>query len=201
MKLLLATRNAHKTQEISHMLSGLGLEILYAQNLPGLVEVVEDGKTLEENACKKARTLAMVSGLWALADDTGLEVEALHGAPGVLSARYAGPRCDYAANNAKLLRELLGLSLPQRKAVFRCVLALCSPTGDIRLREGRLSGLIAEKLVGTNGFGYDPIFLLPKLGKTLAELDLEEKNRLSHRARAIQAIRPDLESLITLPQS
>lgn len=195
-KLLLATRNSHKTREISRMLEGCGIEVLSLDAVCGIPAVEEDRPTLEGNAEKKARACAEACGLWSLADDTGLEVAALGGAPGVHSARYAGPGCDYAANNRKLLAALAGRS--DRAAAFRCVMALCSPDGRVTLAEGRLDGSISEAPRGTNGFGYDPVFEVPELGKTLAELSEDEKNRLSHRARALERILPHVRKALAL---
>lgn len=193
MKLLLATRNAHKIEEISTILKGLPVQIATLKEFPDVHEVVENGHTLEENANKKAIECARASHLWALADDTGLEVEALQGAPGVYSARYAGAHSDYKANNRKLLEEMRGLPMKDRQAVFRCVMALASPEGQVMLVEGRLDGLIAEHPSGKNGFGYDPLFFVESRKKTLAELSAEEKNDLSHRAMALQRMRSHIE--------
>jgi XTP/dITP diphosphohydrolase len=188
MKILLATGNKHKAREITQILGGPGLDFLTLEDFPGLPEVVEDGATIEANARKKAVETARATGQWCLADDTGLEVEALGGAPGVHAARYAGPGCRFADNIAKLLRELSGVEGPRRRAAFRCVMVLASPTEKIWTAEGRLDGVITEAPAGEGGFGYDPVFLVPELGRTLAELSAEEKNRISHRGRALQAM-------------
>ncbi|MBI4055778.1 MAG: RdgB/HAM1 family non-canonical purine NTP pyrophosphatase [Elusimicrobia bacterium] len=195
MDLLLATQNRYKLREISSFLDGMSLRLLTLQDFPSLEPAQEDGATLEENAAKKAGAAARSTGCWALADDTGLEVAALGGAPGVFSARYGGPECDFARNIRKLLWELRGLGLEERKAVFRCVLALAPPGGEVVLEEGRLSGLIVEEARGERGFGYDPVFWIPSLGKTLAELSLEEKNRISHRSLAIRKMRVHLQRI------
>ena len=195
MQLLLATRNHHKTREIFRMLAGLPIDILSLSAFPGLPEVEEDEPTIEGNARKKALCCARAAGLWSLADDTALEVEALGGAPGVLSARYAGPACDYEANNRKLLAELSGLAPQARKAVFRTVMALSDPKGAVIVEEGRLEGYIAERPSGAQGFGYDPLFEVPGSGKTLAQLSPEEKNALSHRAEALRKMLPHLKRL------
>jgi XTP/dITP diphosphohydrolase len=194
MKLLLATRNAHKVKELAEMLKGTALEVLpMPADLP---EVDEDQPTLEGNAGKKALSCAKASGQWSLADDTGLEVGALGGAPGVYSARYAGPGCSYADNNAKLLRELAGKT--DRSAVFRTVMALASPRGDLTLAEGRVAGRIAESASGAEGFGYDPVFVVEGKGRTYAQMSLAEKNALSHRGRALAAMLPHLKKLVLL---
>lgn len=192
MKMLLATRNAHKAAEIGRISAGLPIEWTLLSAFPDIEEVEEDGATLEENAARKAVLPARASGLWTLADDSGLEVRSLGGRPGVFSARYAGPGCDYAANNVKLLGELDGKPAAGRAAAFRCVMALASPDGKVILEEGRLEGLITDAPRGENGFGYDPVFLLPSLGRTLAELPADEKNRLSHRSLALARMRPHL---------
>jgi XTP/dITP diphosphohydrolase len=195
MKLLLATGNEHKARELGALLGSTRLELTTLKEFPAVPPVVEDGRTLMENAVKKALEPALATGLWALADDTGLEVEALGGRPGVFSARYAGPDCDFKANCEKLLGELEGVPPLERRAVFRTVVALASPQGRVQCREGRLEGRIASHPVGKNGFGYDPVFFIPDEGRTLAQLDDDEKNALSHRALALKAILPVLEDL------
>lgn len=195
MKMLLATRNAHKAEEIGRITRVLGIDWTTLGAFPEIPEVEEDGATLEDNAAKKAVVPARASGLWTLADDSGLEVEALGGQPGVRSARYAGDGCDYDANNEKLLGALAGKPAPKRKAAFRCVMALASPEGRVILEEGRVEGVIAEAPRGEGGFGYDPVFLLPERGVTLAELSADEKDRVSHRYRALAAMRPHLEQV------
>ncbi|MBI3986221.1 MAG: XTP/dITP diphosphatase [Lentisphaerae bacterium] len=187
MKLLIATRNAHKLEEIRAILAVPGLELLGAMDIPGLPDVVEDGQTFPANAVKKAVTVAMASKLWTLADDSGLEVDALGGAPGVCSARYAGEPCDTAANNAKLLKELSGQTV--RTARFRCVLALAMPAGRAQIVEGVCEGTILDAPRGTNGFGYDPLFVPRNHSETFAEMEAALKNRISHRAKALCAAR------------
>ena len=192
MRMLLATHNAHKASEIASILRDLPVEWLSLRAFPDIEEVEEDGATLEDNAAKKALLPARASGLWTLADDSGLEVEALGGEPGVRSARYAGDGCDYAANNAKLLEALAQVPAPRRRAAFRCVMALASPQGQVILEEGRLDGVIIGAPRGEGGFGYDPIFFVPEAGKTLAEMPAEDKNALSHRSLALARMRPHL---------
>jgi XTP/dITP diphosphohydrolase len=184
MKLLVATRNRHKLQEIRAILDIPGLELVGAEDVPGLPEVEEDAPTFEGNAIKKARTLAGAGACWTLADDSGLEVDALGGAPGVHSARYAGLAADTTANNARLLREMAGVA--DRRARFRCVLALCAPDGRAWTVEGRCEGRLLESPRGLLGFGYDPLFVPDGQKKTFAELAPGIKNRLSHRGRALQ---------------
>ncbi len=187
MNLLLATRNRHKLDEIRAILGTPGLVLKSALDFPHLPDVVEDGATFEANAEKKAVTLAKATGCWALADDSGLEVDALEGAPGVFSARYAGEPTDYAANNQKLLRELHNAK--HRTARFRCVIALSNPEGRVRFVDGRCEGRIIDELRGAEGFGYDPLFIPDGFELTFAEMPATQKNAISHRARALAAAR------------
>lgn len=189
MKLVLATANKDKLRELCHALAGLPVEILTRDDFPGLPEVVEDGATLEENALKKARALSAATALPAIGDDTGLEVDALDGAPGVYSSRYAGPGATYADNVRRLLQALSGIPEGRRSARFRCAIALVEPSGAEILVEGRCEGVIVTEPRGIDGFGYDPVFLVPELGRTFAELSLEEKNEISHRGRAMARMR------------
>lgn len=195
MKMLLATHNAHKAGEIARITEGLGIVWVSLRAFPDIPEVEEDGATLEDNAAKKALLPARSCGLWTLADDSGLEVAALGGQPGVRSARYAGDGCDYEVNNIKLLDALKATPNGRRQAAFRCVMALASPEGRVILEEGRVEGMIAMDPRGTAGFGYDPLFLLPEEGRTFAELSAEEKNRISHRSRALAKMRPHLKQV------
>ncbi|MBU2530593.1 MAG: XTP/dITP diphosphatase [Elusimicrobia bacterium] len=190
--IVLATRNENKITEIKNIAGNLEFNFKCAKDFSGVPEIEEDGETLKDNAIKKARITALKTGLWTLADDTGLEVDYLKGAPGVFSARYAGEGCSYADNNAKLLNELKGVAGDLRKAAFKCVIALASPKGVVTTVEGVLFGMITEIQKGTKGFGYDPIFLVKGINKTMAELSSEEKNNLSHRAMAIEKIIPYL---------
>jgi len=194
VRLVLATRNAHKAAEISRLLEGSGVALETLDAFPGMGEVVEDRDTLEGNAAKKAVETALFCRAWALADDTGLEVEALGGAPGVYSARYAGLGCSYEDNCAKLTRALADVPAARRAARFRTVMALSSPDGRVETAEGRLEGRITQNPRGNAGFGYDPLFEL-RDGRTLAELPLDEKNALSHRGAALRAILPRLRAL------
>ncbi len=182
MKLALASRNPHKLDEIRRIVNLPGLDWLDSAALADMPEVVEDGLTFASNAIKKAVMAAFYSKGWAMADDSGLEVNALGGAPGVISARYAGAAADYAANNAKLLRELAGQA--DRSARFCCVVALASPRGRAQVVEGYCSGRIIEEYRGGQGFGYDPLFVPDGYDLTFAEMDADLKNRISHRARA-----------------
>ncbi len=186
MKLVIATRNAHKLDEIRAIFSLPSLELMSSFDFPKIPDVDETGTTFAENARLKADALARGTGFWAMGDDSGLEVEALGGAPGVYSARYAGlPVVDYAANNDKLLRALHGVA--NRRACFRTVLALASPEGTLYTVEGRCEGVIAEAPRGRGGFGYDPLFIPDGETLAFAEMSAEHKNQISHRARALAA--------------
>ncbi|NQS97314.1 MAG: RdgB/HAM1 family non-canonical purine NTP pyrophosphatase [candidate division Zixibacteria bacterium] len=199
--ILIATRNKDKVLEINHKLKGLGLEVKSFLDFPHIPEVIEDGKTIEENALKKARIGFFATGLTTLSDDTGIEVEALNGAPGLYSSRYAGDNASYADNRHKLLRELEGIPIEKRRAVFRTVVVIFDKDGFNQL-EGRCEGLITEDERGTGGFGYDPIFLLPEYGMTFAEMPLKLKNRVSHRGRAVEkAIQIIREKLKIYPEN
>jgi XTP/dITP diphosphohydrolase len=186
-RLVLATGNLHKVEEIAPLLAGTGVEPVAVGRLVGDWDVEETGGTLEENALLKARTAVRATGLPAVADDTGLFVAALDGAPGVRSSRYAGPGCTYADNRRKLLAALADVEDGERRARFRSVAVLACPDGSHRAFEGVLEGSIGRLERGTGGFGYDPVFVLPE-GGTLAELSLEAKNRVSHRGAAFVAL-------------
>ncbi|HOT98673.1 MAG TPA: XTP/dITP diphosphatase [bacterium] len=194
-RLLLATRNRDKVREIREALDGLELDLVTIDELGPLPEVIEDQETLKGNAIKKAATLASISGLPALADDTGLEVDVLHGAPGVFSSRYSGENATYAENVSKLLREMAGIPAAQRTARFRCVIAIAG-TDRVDTVDGVCEGLILAAPQGTDGFGYDPVFMVPGSGKTFAELPLSEKNRISHRGRALKEARKLLKAML-----
>ena len=194
MKLLIATSNSHKVREISAILDWPSVTLVARSDFPNVPEVIEDGATFEANALKKAVVLARATGLWALADDSGLVVDALGGEPGVLSARYAGEPADYEANNRKLLRELGGCV--NRAARFRCVIALSSPAEKTWTAEGTCEGTIAEAPWGKAGFGYDPLFIPEGYSVTYAEMAPELKNRISHRAAALQAAHSLLERVL-----
>ncbi|MDZ4185252.1 MAG: XTP/dITP diphosphatase [Desulfuromonadales bacterium] len=188
MELIVATRNHGKLKEIEALLSPLQIIVRGVAEFPELPEVDEDGFTFAENATKKAATIARLSGRLTLADDSGLEVAALGGGPGIHSARYAGADADDVANNRKLLAALATLPLAQRAAAFVCVMALCTPDGSCRTFAGRLEGSIITELRGTEGFGYDPLFVVAGGQRTLAEIPLAEKNKISHRAQALAQV-------------
>lgn len=192
---VLATRNRHKGEELASLLGDTGSRIRTLAEFPGSPEVEEDGETCEANAIKKAVEIARATGMTAVADDTGLEVDVLGGRPGVFAARYAGEQATYEDNCRKLLHELAGIPRERRTARFLTVAAVASPDGDVQTTKGILDGLITEACRGDRGFGYDPVFYVPELGKTLAELTPEEKNRVSHRARAFTKLREYLKVL------
>ena len=193
-ELVLATRNRHKIEELVALLGDLGITIRTLDEFPDAPDVVEDGDTCEANAVKKARAIAESTGLPAVADDTGLEVDALGGRPGVYAARYAGEDATYEDNCRKLLRELTGVPREQRTARFLTVAAIALPSEGIRVAQGTLEGVIAAEASGTLGFGYDPVFLIPELGKTLAQLSADQKNTISHRAKAFAKVREMLSA-------
>ena len=184
-KVVLASRNKHKAQEISRILKDLKVKVLTLDNFPKAPEVREDGKTLEENAIKKAVKIAKFTKSLTISDDSGLEVNELKGLPGVRSARFAGPGCTYSDNNAKLLRLMKAVPIKKRRAAFKCVIAVADERGLIGTAEGVVSGFIGFESKGKHGFGYDPVFVVPKYKKTFAQLGPKIKNKISHRAKAL----------------
>jgi XTP/dITP diphosphohydrolase len=186
---MVATRNEGKIREIRESLKGLVFQIRVLSDFRDVPEIEEDGKDFAENALKKARFYSKYFGKLTITDDSGLEVDSLKGLPGIYSARYAGEKATSQENNQKLLREMQGISLSKRGARFRCVIAMVSPDGREAIAEGSCKGRIGFKEKGRKGFGYDPLFIVPKYGKTMAELSLEEKNRISHRGKALTKIR------------
>ena len=199
IKLVTATRNPSKLREMQRLLKGLDLEILSLENFEGLSEVEETGKTFEENAQLKALSYTEQTGLPCVADDSGLEVEALDGAPGVYSSRYAGPGADGQALCTKLLDELGDVPDSRRQAQFRCVVALGVGGRVILATEGRARGRIIREMKGSGGFGYDPVFLPDGYDKTFAEMQPEEKDSISHRSKALSQLRWKLEKLLNQP--
>ena len=193
--LVVATRNPGKILEINALLTGLVDRVSSAADYADFPETVEDGATFEENALKKAREAACFTGYPALADDSGLVVDALDGHPGVFSARYAGEGAGDAANNARLLNECRDVPDDRRQAAFVCVLAFVTPEGVERLFTGRVAGRILSTARGEGGFGYDPLFLVDGFDRSMAELDLTEKNGVSHRAQAFFKFREYLETI------
>ncbi|MDR1397755.1 MAG: RdgB/HAM1 family non-canonical purine NTP pyrophosphatase [Desulfarculales bacterium] len=195
--LILASGNKAKLQEIKALLTPFAAEVKTAAEMGFRAEIVENGRTFTENAHLKARAVAAALNLPALADDSGLAVECLGGRPGLLSARYCGVGANDHDNNRKLLREMAGQE--NRAACFVCALACAQPDGSSIEAQGTLRGLISTDIRGEHGFGYDPLFLLPELGLTLAQIDGEIKNRLSHRGRALRLIMRKLPEFIGLP--
>jgi ribonuclease PH/non-canonical purine NTP pyrophosphatase (RdgB/HAM1 family) len=189
-RVVFATRNRGKVRELAELMSGSGIEFITAADLPDAPEVEEDGSTFEANAAKKALTLAQTTGLVAVADDSGLEVDMLEGAPGVYSARFSGPGATDERNNAKLLELLACVPTAGRTGRFVSAIAVARPDGWVRTVRGTCDGVIGTEPRGDGGFGYDPLFIVPEFGLTYAELDLETKNRISHRGRAFQLARP-----------
>lgn len=193
---VLATNNVHKAQEIRAILQGIPYQVLAGADFDSFPDPEENGASLEENARLKAAAVHVATGLWSLADDSGLEVDALHGAPGVISARFAGPGCTFADNNRKLLELMQEVPEEKRTARFHCVAALARSSTEIMIFDGVVEGVIAHEERGRGGFGYDPVFYVPELGCTFAEASADDKNRLSHRGRAFRKVR---EYLMTLP--
>ncbi len=192
-KLLIATNNPGKVGEYRELLAGLLVHLTFPAEEGLELEVEETGGSFEANAVLKARAFAETSSLLALADDSGLEVDALGGEPGIHSARYAGPGASDQARYQLLLHNLEGVPWERRAARFRCVIAIATPGGEVHTAEGICEGIIAFEPRGEHGFGYDPVFYMPEHGCTMAELPPEVKNRVSHRARAAERIRPLLE--------
>jgi len=196
MKLVIATNNRNKIREIRDKFADISsLELIPLNDFPDPPEVIEDGNSFRENAYKKARDIASYTGSPSMADDSGLAVDALHGRPGIYSARYGGDSATDADRNRMILEEMRGIPIERRGARFICVIAIVFPDGRSFFAEGSCEGVIAETMKGGHGFGYDPIFYLPGHGKTMAELPLQEKNRISHRAKALEAAREILEKI------
>jgi XTP/dITP diphosphohydrolase len=198
MKLVIATNNRNKIREIKDKFADIsGLELVPLNDFPDPPLVIEDGSSFRENAYKKAREIASYAGTPSMADDSGLAVDALQGRPGIYSARYGGESANDAERNRMILEEMRGVPVERRGARFICVIAIVFPDGRSFFAEGSCEGVIAETMKGSHGFGYDPIFYLPGHGKTMAELPLNEKNRISHRAKALEAAREILIKLGT----
>ncbi len=193
--LVVATGNLGKLKEIREIL-GPDVALLTLQDFPGLPEIVEDGDTFKANAIRKARTVATLTGRPALGDDSGLEVDALDGAPGVYSARFAGEAATDAENNALLLARLQDVSETERTARFRCVVAVAAPDGTAHISGGSCEGRILTAPRGDGGFGYDPLFLVPELDRSFAELPPSKKNRISHRGRALRNAHPLIQRVL-----
>lgn len=196
-KVILASGNKHKLEEIQEILKDYKLE-LETMHDAGLVdyEIIEDGDSFEANSLIKAQAVMDELGIDTIADDSGLEVDALDGAPGVYSARYAGEDADYLANNEKLIKELADVPDEKRTARFVTVLTMLFKNGDKIVVRGEVEGVIGHEAKGANGFGYDPLFIVPELGKTFAELESNEKNALSHRANALKFLKVELDKYL-----
>ncbi len=178
------------------MLSDMPVEILSLSDFDNIPELAEEGSTFQENAAQKARSVMLATGLTALADDSGLEVDYLGGAPGVYSARFAGAKANDAANNYKLLKLLTGVPREKRTARFVCVIAIATPDGQLYYSEGKCEGVIGFKPAGDGGFGYDPLFIVPQYGQTFAQLPPDIKNSISHRAQALTLAREIIAGLV-----
>ncbi len=194
MKFVLATHNPGKLKEMGGILSGLGVEVVSPKDVGVSVDVEETGMTFAENAMLKAKAICAETGLPAIADDSGLCVDALNGGPGVYSARYGGEGLDDRGRYTLLLNSMRGQ--PTRAAHFACAIACAFPNGDTLTAEGRCDGTIAFAPMGTDGFGYDPVFFVPEKAKTFAQLSAEEKNAISHRGRALQKFAAELETYL-----
>jgi XTP/dITP diphosphohydrolase len=195
-KIVAATQNRNKFSEFQKELSDLPLEIIPAFNFPGIPEIEEDGKTLEENSYKKASLISKFTHLAALADDTGLFVDALGGQPGIYAARFAGEKCSYLDNVNKMLSLLNGIPIPQRTATFRTVITIFVPGRPIKIARGEIAGFITREIRGNGGFGYDPIFQPLGTSRVFAEMTMEEKNAISHRGLALQKAKEILSEFI-----
>ncbi|NLP36835.1 MAG: XTP/dITP diphosphatase [Firmicutes bacterium] len=196
MKLVIATRNNGKLAEYKALLGDLPFEILSLAHYPEIGEIPETGADFIANAAQKAETVAQITGQWTLADDSGLEVDALGGRPGVYSARFAGEDADDAKNNQKLLKLLQDVPAEERTARFRAVIALAHPGRQTQFAEGVCEGVITFASQGDAGFGYDPLFFYPPAGKTFAQMTEAEKNKISHRAEALAKMRKILEQIV-----
>lgn len=195
MKLIIATKNRNKLKEIENKFSSLAIELIPQTDIDNFPEVIEDGNSFEENAIKKAKTIAMHTGLPTMADDSGLVVDSLHGRPGIYSARYAGEKATDKENNELLLEEMRNIEPENRTASFVCVIAIVLPGGETFTARGECSGFITQEPVGSHGFGYDPLFFVKSYNKTMAEIPLDEKNKISHRAKALENAREILKKL------
>lgn len=192
-RIIFATTNSGKMREIREIMKDCGYDICSMKEAGISADIIEDGTTFEENALIKARTIAKLTGEISMADDSGLEIDYLGGAPGITSARFLGENTGYDVKNRYLLQKLEGVSQAERTARFVCAIACVWPGGKSLTKRGTIEGYIGYEERGTNGFGYDPIFMVPEYGKTTAELSMEEKNEISHRARALRAMRKELE--------
>lgn len=198
-ELLIATRNKKKLAEIKDLLKDLDLKITSLFDYPDLPEIEEDGKTFAANAIKKAATIALYTKKLTMGEDSGLQVKALGNAPGIYSARFSGSGATDEKNNQKLLKSLKGIPTSKRQARYRCFVALVDGKNIVDVVSGSCSGVITLKPAGTNGFGYDPLFLIPRYGKTFGELPAEIKSKMSHRSRALKKFRAVLKARLSRP--
>jgi XTP/dITP diphosphohydrolase len=194
-ELMIASKNKNKISEIKSIISA-DVKLKSFMDYENIPDIVEDAQSIEGNSIKKAVEIAKFTGNYSIADDTGIFVEYLGGEPGVLSARWAGPGCSYEDNNKKLLGKLKGVKWENRKAVFKCAITIASPDGRYHSRVGELNGYIGTEIKGNNGFGYDPLFFVPDFSMTLAEMNAELKNKISHRAIALKLIKPVIDRLL-----
>ena len=195
-RMIFATGNENKMKEIREILGALPLEILSMKEAGVSADIVEDGKTFEENALIKARAICKLAGEMVLADDSGLEIDYLNKEPGIYSARYMGEDTSYDIKNARILERMEGVPDDQRTARFVCAMAAIMPGGEVICTEGIMEGLIGYEMKGTNGFGYDPIFYLPEYGMTSSEISPEKKNEISHRGKALRKMQDELKKRI-----
>ncbi|MGG1632373.1 XTP/dITP diphosphatase [Rossellomorea sp. NRS-1567] len=195
-RVIIATKNRGKAKEFQHMFAPYGYEVQTLLDLPHIEDVEETGETFEENAILKAETVAQELGVLVIADDSGLAIDALEGRPGVYSARYAGEEKSDEANMDKVLSELESVEESDRTARFHCVLAIADPNGETRTVTGTCEGMILQEKRGTNGFGYDPIFYIPTLQKSMAELSQDEKSQISHRGNALKKLKNVISDFI-----
>ncbi len=196
MKVVLATRNRGKISELQTLLRDLGVKVISMDEAGEVPEIIEDGTTFRENAMKKALVVSRATGLTAIADDSGLEVNALDGRPGVFSARYSGEGATDRKNYLKLLDEMQDVPDDKRTARFRCVMVACRPDGECISSDGSCKGRIIKEPRGTQGFGYDPVFVPEEDSRTMAELTKKEKNRISHRGRALRILKAELKDFL-----
>lgn len=194
--IVLATKNSGKKKEFEALLKGLNINVKSLSDFPKIPEIIEDGTTFYENALIKAKTVAEATNFIAVADDSGLVVDALNGAPGIYSARFAGDAHNDSANNQLLLKKMMDIPDENRQAAFKCVMVIFTPDGRHDYCEGQVKGIIAHHLIGENGFGYDPLFWLPEFKKTMAELTESEKNLISHRGQACRKAIPIIQQFL-----
>ena len=193
MKIVLATHNWDKCAEMEAIMKEMSIQLITLNEFPEIEEIIEDGKTLEENALIKAKTVHKITHLPAIADDTGLEVDALDGQPGIYSARYAGENCSYSDNVNKLLKEMANIPYQNRSSLFRTAIAYVDENMELTT-EGIVKGVIIDATKGIDGFGYDPVFYMPDMNKTYAEMSMNEKNQISHRGKAVKNMQILLQS-------